>query len=172
MPGPLDAPVVLIGPMGAGKTSVGKRVAKRLGVPFVDTDKLLVQRHGPIPALFEAHGEAHFRGLERDAVDETLRRGATVVSLGGGAVLDPATRRLLRDVRVVCLTVSPEAVEARIAGTDRPLLQHGGIEAWRRIATERAPLYADLADLTLDTSHRPLSHVVDDIVTWVGTDTP
>ncbi|MGA1811740.1 shikimate kinase [Frondihabitans sp. 4ASC-45] len=162
-------PVVLIGPMGAGKTSVGRRVAKRLGRAFVDTDKEIVKEHGPIPALFESLGEPGFRELERDAVISALA-GTVVVSLGGGAVLDEGTRARLRDERVVLLTVTPEAVESRIRGSDRPLLHHGGIAAWKRIAAERAPIYASLADLTLDTSNRPLSHVVDDIVAWVETE--
>lgn len=162
-------PVVLIGPMGAGKTSVGRRVAKRLGRAFIDTDKEIVKEHGPIPALFESLGEPGFRELERDAVTAALA-GTVVVSLGGGAVLDEGTRARLRDERVVLLTVTPEAVESRIRGSDRPLLHHGGIAAWKRIAAERAPIYASLADLTLDTSNRPLSHVVDDIVAWVETE--
>ncbi|KQQ27512.1 shikimate kinase [Frondihabitans sp. Leaf304] len=162
-------PVVLIGPMGAGKTSVGRRVAKRLGRAFVDTDKEIVKEHGPIPALFESLGEPGFRELERDAVTSALA-GTVVVSLGGGAVLDEGTRVRLRDERVVLLTVTPEAVESRIRGSDRPLLHQGGIAAWMRIAAERAPIYASLADLTLDTSNRPLSHVVDDIVAWVETE--
>ncbi|MFX5684625.1 shikimate kinase, partial [Acinetobacter baumannii] len=83
--------LVLIGPMGAGKTSVGRRVARALGEPFSDTDKIVVRDHGPIPDLFRAHGEAHCRSRERDAVAEALERGG-VVALGGGAVLDPVTR--------------------------------------------------------------------------------
>ncbi|BDZ50683.1 hypothetical protein GCM10025867_29240 [Frondihabitans sucicola] len=163
--------VVLIGPMGAGKTSVGKRVAKALGVPFIDTDRAIARDHGPIPALFESLGEPGFRALERDAVARAVAQ-PVVVSLGGGAVLDPSTRSLLESSRVILLTVTPEAVESRIAGSDRPLLHHDGLGAWMAIAEERAPIYAALADLTLDTSHRPLSHVVDDIVEWVGTDLP
>ncbi|GAA4264775.1 shikimate kinase [Frondihabitans peucedani] len=165
----LQTAVVLIGPMGAGKTSVGKRVAKSLGVRFIDTDRVVAREHGPIPTLFETLGEPGFRALERDAVRDAVAQ-PVVVSLGGGAVLDPATRALLRELPVVLLTVTPEAVESRISGSDRPLLHDDGLAAWKAIAAERAPLYADLADLTLDTSHRPLSHVVADIVTWVGTD--
>jgi len=166
----LRRPIVLIGPMGAGKTSVGRRVAKALTIPFVDTDRVIVERHGAIADLFREHGEQHFREIERGVVAESLAEGATVVSLGGGAVLDASTRILLSDVHVVLLTVTPEAVANRIAGHDRPLLHHDGLAAWTSIAESRAPLYAELADLTLDTSHRPLSHVVDDIVAWVGTE--
>jgi shikimate kinase len=166
----LDRPIVLIGPMGAGKTSIGKRVAKSLRVPFVDTDRVIVKAHGPIGELFASLGEEHFRELERVAVEEALARRHAVVSLGGGAVLDQSTQRLLADARVVLLTVTPEAVEARISGSDRPVLGTGGLASWQAIAEARAPVYASLADVTFDTSHRPLTHVVDDIVTWVGTD--
>ena len=79
--------VVLIGPMGAGKTSVGKRVARRLGRPFIDSDKAIVAEHGPIPAIFAERGESGFRLLERAAVQRALAT-AGVVALGGGAVLE------------------------------------------------------------------------------------
>ncbi|MFN8085557.1 MAG: chorismate synthase [Microbacterium sp.] len=92
--------IVLIGPMGAGRTSVGRRVARALGTPFADTDKMVVRDHGPIPELFAHHGEGHFRALERAAVAEALTRGG-VVALGGGAVLDPSTRERVRDHRVI-----------------------------------------------------------------------
>ena len=158
--------VVLIGPMGAGKTSVGRRVARALGTPFTDTDKLVVRDHGPIPALFVAHGEPHFRALEREAVVEALGRGG-VVALGGGAVLDPLTRERLRAHRVVLLTVAPHVVASRIHGDERPLL--GGedpVARWLRIFEERRPVYEQTADIAFDTSSGPLARVVDDIVAW------
>ncbi len=79
----------------------------------------------------------------------------------------PDTRAALRGSRIVLLTVSPEAVAARIAGSDRPLLAQGGIDAWQTIADERAATYAELAHATFDTSRRPMSHVVRDVVAWV-----
>ncbi len=168
-PGPDGAPgpaVVLIGPMGAGKTSVGRRVARALGTTFTDTDKLVVRDHGPIRDLFLAHGEPHFRALEREAVVEALGRGG-VVALGGGAVLDPLTRERLTAHRVVLLTVSPHVVASRIHGDERPLL--GGedpAERWLRIFEERRPIYESTAHIAFDTSSGPLSRVVDDIVAW------
>ena len=159
-------PVVLVGPMGAGKSSIGKKLARRLRVPFVDTDRVVVRENGPVADIFAQHGEQHFRALEREAVAASLTT-AGVVSLGGGAVLDPETRERLSRARVVWLTVSAEAVEARLAGSARPLLQSGGIDAWRRIAAERDPLYRSVAHLRLDTSDRPVSTVVDDVVGWL-----
>ena len=167
----LDRPVVMIGPMGAGKSSIGKKLSRRLGVPFVDTDRLLAQRHGPVAEIFARDGEPRFRELEREVVAESLT-GARVVSLGGGAVLDLQTRSRLQQADVVLLTVSPEAVAARLAGSSRPLLADGGMDAWRAIAREREPVYRSLADLVVDTSRRPVSHVVDDVVAWLSTRAP
>ena len=113
--------LVLVGPMGAGKTSVGRQVAKRLGVRFIDTDKRIVADHGPIPEIFERHGEGHFRVLEQATVSSALSEGG-VISVGGGAVTSAATRELLRRHPVVFLAVSPEAVADRIRSGGRPLL--------------------------------------------------
>ena len=107
--------LVLVGPMGAGKTSIGRRVARRLHVPFVDTDKRIVTEHGPIPEIFAAHGEARFRELERYAVADALGADG-VISLGGGAVTQAETRALLRAHPVAFLTVDADAVARRIRG--------------------------------------------------------
>ncbi|MFZ7088635.1 shikimate kinase [Curtobacterium sp. RRHDQ10] len=159
--------------MGAGKSSVGRRVAKALGVPFTDTDRTIVRSHGPIDAIFSTRGEPAFRTLEAAAVADALHVGG-VVAVGGGAVMHPDTRAAMAGSRVVLLTVSPEAVAERIAGTDRPLLASGGLDTWTTIADERAATYASLAHVVVDTSRRPMSHVVDDVVTWVrrGQDAP
>jgi len=85
---PPCSPLVLVGPMGAGKTSIGRRVSKALGIDFIDTDAAVRREHGPIEQIFQTHGEAAFRAWERAAVREALGRGDVVVSLGGGAVLD------------------------------------------------------------------------------------
>jgi shikimate kinase len=162
-----NAPVVIIGPMGAGKSSVGKRVARALGVPFTDTDRAIARQHGPIPTIFSERGESAFRELEAEAVRAAMAIGG-VISVGGGAVTHAATREALQNARVVLLTVSPEAVAERIAGTDRPLLASGGIDAWQTILDERAATYADLAHVVVDTSRRPMTQVVDDVVAWLG----
>ncbi|GAB3154181.1 shikimate kinase [Microbacterium neimengense] len=174
MTAPADPAIVLVGPMGAGKTSIGKRVAKALEVGFVDTDATVVRSHGAISEIFSTHGEARFRELERDAVAQALARGG-VVSLGGGSVLDSATRADLRAHRVALLTVSPSVVAGRIGGGHRPLLAEEGedpVARWRRILEERMPLYTEVADATFDTSHGPLSDVVDKIVAWARTAVP
>ncbi|WIB72212.1 shikimate kinase [Curtobacterium sp. MCBD17_026] len=167
--GRADAPVVVIGPMGAGKSSVGKRVAKALGVPFTDTDRVIVREHGPIPGIFADRGEPAFRALEAEAVRGALAIGG-VIAVGGGAVTHADTRQALSGARIVLLTVSPEAVADRIAGSDRPLLANGGIDAWQTIMDERAATYAELAHVVVDTSRRPMSRVVDEVVTWLRSD--
>jgi shikimate kinase len=169
---PADPALVLVGPMGAGKSSIGRRVARVLGVPFADTDSLIVRQHGPIPELFRTHGEPHFRALERAAVERALASGG-VISLGGGSVLDPRTRADLRDHRVAFLVVDPQIVAGRIAGGTRPLLAGGDpVAEWDRIFTARRPLYEEVADAVFDTSRGPLSDVVDSIATWAATAVP
>lgn len=157
--------VVFIGPMGAGKTRVGKRVARALGIPFTDTDKVIVAEHGPIADIFDAHGESYFRALERAAVHAALG-GEGVVSLGGGAVLDLDTRAELAEQRVVYLTVTAEAVASRLEGGKRPLVRDG-VESWQRIFDARRAIYEGLATVTIDASNLPYDRIADDVVTWL-----
>jgi shikimate kinase len=156
--------VVLIGAPGAGKTRLGKRIARLLDVPFIDTDKRIVAEHGVIADIFREHGEAHFRALEREQVALALSQHA-VVALGGGAVLDEDTQRDLDGQRVVQLTVSAAAVEKRITGDKRPLVN--GVEAWTALVESRRPLYDRLSTRTFDTSNVPLDHIAADVVGWI-----
>lgn len=158
-------PLVLIGPMASGKSKVGRRVARALDLPFIDTDTRIVADHGPIREIFAKHGEENFRALERQAVADAVAEDA-VVSLGGGAVLDPATRAALQRCTVIYLSVSANAVRARIGGGRRPLLKDG-LADWKRIYAERRPLYEALANVRFDTSHRPLDVIARDVVKWV-----
>ncbi|GAA1693388.1 hypothetical protein GCM10009808_08150 [Microbacterium sediminicola] len=164
---PVSRPLVLVGPMGAGKTSVGRRVARRLGVEFVDTDASVQRVHGPIEQIFADQGEDVFRGYERDAVRDALS-APRVVSLGGGAVLDADTQADLERCDVVLLTVAPRVVATRVQGSTRPLLRgDDALAEWSRIFAERRPVYERVASLRLDTSDGPLQHTVDEIVHWV-----
>lgn len=160
-------PVVLIGPMGAGKSRVGGRLAKALGAPFVDTDQRIVARYGPIDEIFAREGEEYFRVVEREVVAEALREPA-VVALGGGAVLHPDTRADLAALPVVLLLVDAAAVAPRLAGGSRPLLAEGGLARWERILAERTPVYESLADIDLDTSRRPVARIVTEITGRLG----
>jgi shikimate kinase len=157
-------PVVLIGPMGAGKTRIGKRVARILGTGFQDTDRIIVAENGPIPAIFDTLGEEHFRAIEREAVARALASD-DVVALGGGAILAPETQAMLAEHRVVLVTVSAEAVAPRIGDGRRPLVR-GGLSDWERIYAERLPIYTQLARLTVDSSHRPIDAVAQEVAAW------
>lgn len=160
--------IVFIGPSGAGKSRLGKRVARLLGVPFADTDKMIVAEHGPIPQIFSEHGEAHFRAIERATVQDALQ-GDGILSLGGGAVLDQQTQDDLAAHRVVFLTISPEAVSSRLAGdTDRPLVRNG-VDDWIALNAPRWEIYSRLADATFDTSHRPNDDVANEVAAWLTT---
>jgi shikimate kinase len=162
--------VVLIGPMGAGKTSIGRKAARALQVPFFDTDSAVVRAHGPIAEVFADHGEQHFRRLEREAVVEGLAQGG-IVSLGGGAVLHPDTRADLAKSRVILLTVSPQVVAGRVKDSNRPLLRgEDAMTRWSAILEERMPVYRSLADATFDTSSGPVQHIVDAVVEWIRDD--
>ena len=163
----VSLPIVLIGPMGAGKSRVGHRLAASAGAPFIDTDQRIVERYGPIDEIFEREGEEYFRIIEREVVAEALHEEA-VISLGGGAVLHPDTRADLADLQVVLLRVTPEAVAPRLAGGHRPLIAEGGIGAWTAIFEQREPIYAELADLDIDTSRRSVARIVDDITERFG----
>lgn len=157
--------VVFIGPPAAGKSRAGRRLARRLGVTYADTDSVIVAEHGPISELFSASGEVAFRAIERDTVVRALR-DAEVVSLGGGAVVDEATQALLREHIVIQVIASPAAIEQRISGnTKRPLIK--SIDDWKAIYERRRGIYERLADVTFDTSFRPMSRVVDDIEAWL-----
>jgi len=159
-------PLVFIGPMASGKSKIGRRVARLLRVPFIDTDKVIEAVHGPITEIFAQHGEAHFRDLERDAVADALDRGRVVVSLGGGAVLDAVSQDRLRRSTVISLSTTAEAVRNRTRNAKRPLLA-AGPDAWQRIYDERRPLYDALASIHFDTSTRPVDAIAADIVKWV-----
>lgn len=159
--------------MAAGKSKIGRLVARELELPFVDTDKMIVAEHGPIPEIFASHGEPVFREYERQAVAEALQREA-VVSLGGGAVLHPLTAADLARHTVVLLTVNRESVAKRLQSGNRPLLGAGvqdgandeAVDRWEAIAQARMPIYTSLATEIFDTSARPITQIADDILNW------
>jgi len=154
--------------MGAGKTSIGRKAAKALGVGFFDTDVAISSRHGPIPEIFATHGERRFREWEREAVREGLETSG-VVALGGGAVLHPDTQSDLADHPVILLTVDPRTVAGRLRNTmTRPLLQgDDALAQWEHVAAERRELYERLADVTFDTSTGHIRDIVAAVAAWV-----
>lgn len=152
---------VLIGAPAAGKTRLGKRIARILDVPFLDTDKMVVAAHGPIPEIFAQHGEAQFRLWERDAVIEALASSG-IVAFGGGAVVNPATQADLAGLTVIHVSITAEAAEKRLVDDSRPLLA-GGIDAWKAIVAARLPIYDRVSTMTVDTSRRPLDHIAEEV---------
>jgi len=159
--------IFLVGPMGSGKSAVGRRLAGRLGLEFVDSDAEIEARTGvDIPFIFEREGEAGFRARERDVLDELTARDRVLVATGGGAVLDAGTRERLRGRGcVVYLRTSVGQQLARTRhGDRRPLLRTGDPRAMlEQLMQQRAPLYEQTADLTVDTDGRRVGAVVDDI---------
>ncbi len=147
--------LVLVGPMGAGKTSIGKRLSQCFRLAFIDADRDIELRTGvAVGTIFECEGEAGFRARERATLAELLAGNAQVISTGGGAVLDADNRRHMRERGfVVYLQVSVDGQLQRLArDRTRPLLQRDDREAvLRQLATARAPLYAEIADLCFDT---------------------
>lgn len=153
--------VVLVGPMGVGKTTIGRKLAKSLGVPFRDTDALIVQQHGEIPKLFESLGERGFREIEESVVAEAIKQ-AGVVATGGGAVLSETTRAALKSSTVFYLSTDGRHMASRLAHGNRPLLKNG-IEDWRRIYDERKPIYESCADFIINTSNQSLASAIEEI---------
>jgi len=159
--------VYLIGPMGSGKTAVGKRLASLLDKQFLDSDAEIERRCGvDIPYIFEKEGEARFRERERDVIAALTALDGVVVATGGGAVLDPKNReRLAATGTVVYLEATVDAQLRRTQPSrKRPLLQGGDPRAiLERLMSVRRPLYESLADIRIDTTGRQVGAVAADV---------
>ncbi len=159
--------VVLVGMMGAGKSSVGRRLAMRLAIPFIDADTEIERAAGmTIPEIFAAHGEAYFRAGETRVIARLLDSGPQVLATGGGAFMNPETRVTLRNKAVsVWLRATVEVLARRIKRrNDRPLLKNGDpVGTLRRLIDERYPVYAE-ADITVDSREVTHDTIVDEIV--------
>lgn len=158
--------LVLVGVMGAGKTTIGGLVAARLGVPFADTDAIIEERAGkPIPEIFVDDGEAAFRELERAVVASALSSFDGVLALGGGAILDEGTRKLLAPQTVVFLTVElSDAIKRVGMGAGRPLLTLNPRATLKYLMEQRKPLYLEVATQTVATDGREPEQIADEIV--------
>lgn len=160
--------VVLTGFMGTVKTTVGRLLAAHLGYEFVDTDAVIVERHGPIPAIFAEHGEDEFRRIEREVAAELAGRSGLVVSTGGRMLLDRANAEALGATgRVFCLTASVDTILDRVApdgdAAGRPLLAGGAVrDRITELLAERAVGYAAFEQVVTD--GRPPDAVVADLV--------
>ncbi|MFD9412193.1 shikimate kinase [Streptomyces sp. NPDC059989] len=148
--------VVLVGPMGSGKSTVGALLAERLGVPYRDTDADIVAAQGrEISDLFVDEGEPYFRELERQAVAAAVAEHTGVLALGGGAVLDEGTRTLLAGLPVAYLSMDVEEAVRRVGlGAARPLLAVNPRRQWRELMDARRPLYTEVARVVVATDDR------------------
>ncbi|HTU80613.1 MAG TPA: shikimate kinase [Candidatus Acidoferrales bacterium] len=164
--------MALVGFMASGKSTIGRKLARRLGAPFFDTDALIVREHGPIAAIFADEGEAAFRRYERAAIGEALESAqAGIVALGGGAMTEPENRNLLKDRAYrVFIKVPPEQILARVRRSRevRPML--GASPTLARIKelyAKRLPDYAS-SDRVIEAERRSDRDVIDEIVEWLA----
>jgi len=160
--------IFLVGPMGAGKTTIGRQLAQSLGLEFEDSDLEIQRRTGvDIPTIFEYEGEQGFRNRERQVVDELSARDGLVLATGGGVVMDPDNRRHLASRgTVVYLYCSPEQqYERTYKDRNRPLLHTDDpLSRLRELLAVRDPLYRQVADLVVSTERRSTSAVARDIL--------
>lgn len=163
----LDRSIVLVGIMGAGKSSIGKRLASRLNLPFVDADREIEAAAGSsIEDIFEMHGEAAFREGEHRVIKRLLEGPIQVVATGGGAYMDERTRKLIEDTgRSIWLKADIDVLLSRVTRRDhRPLLKTGDPrEIMQRLMAERYPVYANAA-ITVESKDGPHEEVVEAIV--------
>jgi len=161
----------LVGLMGAGKTSVGRLLAPRLGLPFYDSDETVAHAAGlSIGELFAYQGEPAFRALERSALNRLLAGERSVIATGGGAVTEPETREALRSrAFTIWLDAAPATLASRLAQSDeRPLLSNGDAEAiLDRLAEQRRPFYA-AADLRVGTDELDAAEVAELSIASLG----
>jgi shikimate kinase len=159
--------IFLVGPMGAGKSTIGRQLALVLGRQFVDADREVETRTGAsISLIFELEGEAGFRRRERAVLEDLSAGRELVVATGGGAVLDPNNRALLSERGTVVYLHAPLEVLFRRTRRDRsrPLLQTEDPRArLEQIVAERDPLYREVADLIIETDHRTVHSVVNEV---------
>ena len=164
--------IVLIGFMGTGKSAVGRKVARRLGRPFIDVDERIEAREGrPIAEIFRDKGEPYFREVESAVIADVATHDGAVIATGGGAVLRPQNvERLKANGVLICLRADAATIARRVGRRpSRPLLTGEGDlrERIERLLAERTPAYA-AADIMIDSDDRPLDHVVEEILRHAG----
>ncbi|MBI3420195.1 MAG: shikimate kinase [Proteobacteria bacterium] len=163
----LSKPLVLTGMMGSGKTTVGKALARQLGVPFIDLDEEIErEQQATIRDIFSKYGETAFRAIEKQKIASLLPKGPAVIATGGGAVMDESTRVLLQECAItVWLKADVETLFKRIKGDEtRPLLTGDDPkQTLRRILTQREPFYAQ-ARWVVDNSGRSAETAVEEVL--------
>jgi shikimate kinase len=161
----LEGPVAIVGYMGSGKSTVGRALARALSREFVDLDRAIVRRAGcGIPEIFAENGEDHFRDLEHQTlVDALERHPRSVLACGGGVVVRPDNRALLREAATVFLREDMQILYNRTRGAGRPLRAASPEDFERRYA-ERLPLYREVADLEIEVGGRPPAAVAEEVI--------
>ncbi len=160
--------IFFVGPMGAGKTTIGRQLARSLGRSFYDSDKEIEARTGAnIPLIFELEGEAGFRSREKAMIEELTRQPGIVLATGGGAVLDPDNRKHLSGRGFVIYLSAPieQLFQRTSRDSRRPLLQTDDPrQKLEQILAVRDPLYREVADLVLITDNKPVRNVVNSLL--------
>ena len=158
--------LVFVGAPGSGKTTIGKQVAEKLGVEFIDVDnEIEMDEKTTISEIFVQKGEAYFRQLERAKISDLLTSFNGVLSLGGGSVLDETTRQALAIAPVVWLKVSSGDASSRVGlGLSRPVLMGNVRSTLVKLLEERTPLYEEVADWEIDTSKKSIEEVVQEVL--------
>jgi shikimate kinase len=148
--------------MGAGKSTLAKRLSKQLSETFIDTDHLIEAAHGSIAVMFDRNGEQYFRTLEEVAFARALNE-AGIIATGGGTVLSSKNRELMTDTLVVFLDTTLQAVVGRASLDKRPLIRDNP-DRWQEIYNQRLPLYRSVADIVVFTGTRPIRELLAEIV--------
>ena len=160
--------VILIGPMGSGKTTIGQLVAERLDIPFRDTDQVIEENSGrTVSDIFLEGGEEAFRVLEKAVLRDELLSDGTVLALGGGAPISIDAQSALRAIAspVIYLDISLATVAPRIGfNRDRPLLLHNPRGQWQTLMEARRPIYESIADTVIDVNTKTEIDIVDEIL--------
>ena len=159
----MDKAIFLCGFMGAGKSSVGRALARALKCPLLDTDRLIEEEHGPIPKIFEEKGEAHFRQLEAQLAQKLREEENVVISTGGGFVLSEAVQEALKGCRVVYLDVPFEICWKRIRFSDRPLVRSNSKKQLMELYRKRVQIYKAISTVQVK-NHRDLKRTVTEIM--------
>jgi len=160
--------IILIGPMGSGKTTIGKSLAQKLSLEFRDTDSVIEQRaHKTVSQIFIEDGEDAFRAIEKEVLKEELQSSDTVLALGGGAPISAEAQSALQasESHVVYLDISLANVAPRIGfNRDRPLLLNNPRGQWQTLMEARRPIYESVADTVVDVNKRSQSEIVAQIL--------
>ncbi|MFB9886410.1 shikimate kinase AroK [Balneatrix alpica] len=160
--------LILVGPMGAGKTTIGRLLSQSLGMTFMDSDKVIEERAGAnIPWIFDVEGEEGFRRREEQTIDELTQQSGIILATGGGAVTREANRKVLgqRGVVIYLHATVEQQIERTAKDKNRPLLQTANpAEVLNRLFAQRDPLYRELATLIINTDRRSPRSVVNEII--------